>query len=172
MTKRLISGLIKGLLVGALVAAALVSIGAPTVGPLLAYTAAVVTGVLTGLIAGRPLWKPGARIEAGLKAGAGAIIAVIAMFGMRKWLGVHVDLSALGAGAGRLGDLPAASLPIIATVLAVIFDLDNNGEEPESENAGAEQRVAAGSKHRVEGLDDEVLVEDEVAETGTRRREV
>ncbi len=151
MVKRLVVGLVKGLVVGAVVAALLVqglhlaSFG----GALLAYVAAVVTGALVGLVAGKPIWSKGARIEAGLKAFAGALLGAAAMFAIRRWLNVHVDLSALSAGVGGVGELPATSLPLLATLLSVIFELDNTGDDedagPAAKKKSPRARIAAGS---------------------------
>lgn len=153
MVKRLVVGLVKGLVTGAVVAALLVqglhlaSFG----GALLAYVAAVVTGVLVGLVAGKPIWSKGARIEAGLKAFAGALLAAGAMYAIRRWLNMHVDLTALSAGAGALGELPATSLPLLATVLAVIFELDNTGDDEDAgpkakaKSKASRARIAAGN---------------------------
>lgn len=150
MVGRLVIGLVKGVLVGAVLAAVLVlGLHIETFGgALFAYLAAVVSGVLVGFVAGKPIWQKGARIEAGLKAFAGALLAAGAMFAIRRWLGMHVDLSAFHAGSGAIGDLPATSLPLVATALAVIFELDNTGDDDASPRESAKAtraRVAAGS---------------------------
>src|SRR5262249_12471923 len=113
MLRRLLVGLVIGLVVGGLLAAALIKgFGMPlldgTGGAVLAYVSAALGGVLTGLVAGKPIWAQGGRIEAGLKAAFGALLAVGAMFALRQWVTVHVNLTAVGAGDGPLGDLPAA----------------------------------------------------------------
>ena len=101
MAKRMILGLIKGLLVGGVVALVLVKgLGVVSFGAALAYVAAVATGALTGLVAGKPVWARGARIEAGVKAFAGALLAAGAMFVLRTWGDFSLDLSAYAAGVG------------------------------------------------------------------------
>src|SRR5215472_6860795 len=126
MLKRLLFGLVLGVLVGGLVAAGVVKVfGAVFAGALLAYVAAVVTGVAAGLVAGKPIWQKGASIEAGLKAFFGALLAGGIMFALRRWVDITVDLTSFGAGAGALGSLPAVSLPIVATLLSVFYELDN-----------------------------------------------
>ncbi len=158
MLKRGLVGLVKGLLVGGALAAGLVyGLGVPVFAAWLAYLMAIVTGALTGLVAGRPIWAKDARIEAGLKAAAGAVVAALAMFGIRQWLGVSFDLGDLGKG--MLGDLPLTSLPLIATLLALFFEIDNTGEEPKGE-AASKQRVASGEKARLEDALDDLVDED------------
>ncbi len=147
MAKRALFGLVKGLLVGGVLALVLVKgLGVVTFGALLAYPLAVLVGVLTGLLAGKPIWQRDARIEVALKSVVGAIVAGGLMFALRKWLNPSIDLGALGAGG--LGELPLVSLPLIATALAMLFELDNTSE-PASEAAN-EQRVAP-DKSRVAG---------------------
>ncbi|MBI3204983.1 MAG: hypothetical protein HYZ29_25830 [Myxococcales bacterium] len=126
MLKRLLSGLLKGAVVGGLVGAALVfGLGMPVFAAWLAYLAAALTGALTGLVAGKAIWEKDARIEAGLKAGAGALIGAGAMFAIRRWLSLSLDLGQFGNGV--VGDLPIASLPMVATALALFYELDNTG---------------------------------------------
>jgi len=149
MLKRLLFGLVLGVLVGGLVAAGVVKVfGAVFAGALLAYVAAVVTGVAAGLVAGKPIWQKGASIEAGLKAFFGALLAAGIMFALRRWVDINVDLSAFGAGAGSLGSLPATSLPIVATLLSVFYELDNTDASKEGEEHGkadAPKRIAQSS---------------------------
>jgi hypothetical protein len=147
MVRRLLIGLVLGLIVGGLAAAALVAGLHMTVfdpgagGAALAYLAAALTGVLTGLVAGKPIWASGAKIEAGLKAFFGALVAAGLMFVARRWITPSVDLDFLGAGAGPIGDLPAASLPLVGAVLGGFFELDNTG--------GPDQDAALKTKKRV-----------------------
>jgi hypothetical protein len=167
MLRRLLLGLVIGLLTGSLVAAALISgLGMLTFGSaLFAYAFAAATGVLTGLVAGTPIWAKGGQIEAGLKAFFGALLAAGGMFAIRKWLMMGVDLSVLHAGAGAIGELPAASLPVIGAVLGAFYELDNTdppadekarGSSSGSSGAGAGQKN--GKKVRVsepDALDDD-----------------
>src|SRR5947208_10275574 len=127
MLKRLIVGLVLGTVIGAVVAAVLVQgLGWLTFGnAAFAYLAAAATGALAGLVAGKPIWSADGKIEAGLKAFFGALLAAGAMFALRKWGDVSVDLTALGAGQGRVGDLPAAALPVVSAALGALFELDN-----------------------------------------------
>ena len=146
MLKRLVFGLAKGLVIGAVVALVLVKgLGVVTFGAALAYVSAIATGVLTGLVAGKPVWARAARIEAALKAIVGAALAAGVMFALRRWAGFSVDLSAIQGGAGLVGDLPAVSLPLVATVLAILFDLDNTPGETEQQGA----KTPAASRARV-----------------------
>lgn len=128
MLRRLLLGLLKGALVGGVLGALLVfGLGVPVMQAWLAYLAAVVVGALTGLVAGKPIWASGARVEAGLKAAAGAIVAGVGMIAVRRWLNVNLDLGALGKGG--LGSLSIVSLPLIATVLGLLFEADNTGDD-------------------------------------------
>jgi hypothetical protein len=147
MVRRLLIGLVLGLIVGGLAATALVAglhvtmFDAGAGGVALAYLAAALTGVLTGLVAGKPIWASGAKIEAGLKAFFGALVAAGLMFAVRRWITPSVNLDSLGAGAGPIGDLPAASLPLVAALLGGFFELDNTG--------GPDQEAALKTRKRV-----------------------
>ncbi len=169
--KRLIVGLIIGGIVGAIVAAILVQgLGMAVTtgaGAFVAYLAAAGTGVLTGLVAGKPIWAAEGRIEAGLKAFFGMLLALGMMFVLRTWVHVGLDLTSLRAGSGSLGDLPAAYLPLIAGLLGGFFELDNSGDEAKEGEAkdGAKVRVAASS----DDVDAEEEVEDEPAQAKKRR---
>lgn len=167
MLKRLIVGLILGTVIGAVVAAVLVQgLGmALFSNAVFAYLAAAATGVITGLVAGKPIWSADGKIEAGLKAFFGVLLALGGMFALRTWANVHLDLSMLKAGEGALGSLPAASLPIIAAVLAGFYEIDNS-PSPEGEKndsaASASSKKGSGKKVRVADEDEEA--EDEEAE--------
>lgn len=180
MLKRLFVGLFLGAVVGAVLAAALVqglgvtSFDASALGAAGAYLAAAVTGVLVGLVAGKPIWSADGKIEAGLKAFFGALLALGGMFVLRQWVHVSFDLSALKAstGAAEIGQLPALSLPLLAAILGGFFELDNTGaageeKKEEGEGAGAQQ---AGSKVRVVEAAPEATEEDEEAPPPARKR--
>ena len=135
MFKRLISGIVIGIVMGALAAAAIVKGLAVTSfldRSMLAYVAALATGAFVGLVAGKPVWAKGAWIEVGLKAFFGSLLAAGVMFALRKWGGMSLDLSAIGAGAGQIRDLPTVTLPVIATVLSVLYEVDNTESPAES----------------------------------------
>jgi hypothetical protein len=152
MLKRLISGIVIGLVLGAIAAAAVIK-GLHVLafaGPMLAYVAALATGAVVALVAGKPVWAKGAWIEVGLKAFFGSLLAAGAMFALRKWGVIPLDLSSFGAGPAEripLGLLPAASLPIIATVLSIFFEIDNTDapeeQAPSKQGAKPQLRVAA-----------------------------
>lgn len=167
MLKRLIVGLILGTVIGAVVAAVLVQgLGmALFSNAVFAYLAAAATGVITGLVAGKPIWAADGKIEAGLKAFFGILLGLGAMFVLRTWANVHLDLSMLKAGEGALGDLPAASLPLIAAVLAGFYEIDNSPSADKKDDdaaAGGSAKKAAGKKVRV--ADEDESVEDDEAE--------
>ena len=169
MVKRLFVGLVLGTVIGAVVAAVLVQgLGmALFSNAVFAYLAAAATGVITGLVAGKPIWAADGKIEAGLKAFFGILLGLGGMFALRTWANVHLDLSMLKAGEGALGALPAASLPIIAAVLAGFYEIDNSPSEggdkkDEEASASAGAKKGAGKKVRVEAEDEGA--EDEEAE--------
>ena len=185
MLKRLLVGLLIGLVVGGLMAFALVKgLGMVTFatggGAVLAYLFAALTGVLTGLIAGKPIWSKGGQIEAGLKAVFGAAISAGGMFALRQWAHVHLDLSMIAPHAqGELGQLPMASLPLIAGVLGGFFELDNTGTEEKDEKKGAKgaavaaapksARAGANGKARVEAEDTEAEEDVEIPSKKAKR---
>ncbi len=170
--KRLFIGLIVGGILGAVVAAILVqglglavTSGASAV---VAYLAAGGTGVLTGLVAGKPVWSAEGRIEAGLKAFFGLLLALGALFVLRTWVHLGLDLTALKAGTGNIGDLPAAYLPLIAGVLGSFFELDNTGPDAKDGDKKDDSKVRVADK-----TDDEAELEAEDAEvepTAKKRR--
>ena len=155
MVKRLLVGLVLGLIIGGLVAAGVIAglqwLAVPAA--FFAYALAAVTGVIVGLVAGKPIWAQGGGIEGGLKAFFGALLAAGGMFAIRTWLHQDVDLTVLHAGSGAIGDLPAASLPLIAGVLAAFYELDNT---PESEEKGkGRARIATKSRIAEDGSAEE-----------------
>jgi hypothetical protein len=135
MLRRLLLGLVIGLVVGGAIAAALIGLLKITTfegsgGAWLGYLAAAAAGVATGLVAGKPIWAEGAKTEAGLKAGFGALLGAAALFALRRWAGGWtLDLRPLGVGGSApIAELPAAALPLVAAVLGAFFELDNTGE--------------------------------------------
>jgi hypothetical protein len=168
MLKRLIVGLVLGAIIGAVVAAVLVQgLGmAVFTSGVYAYLAAAVTGILAGLVAGKPIWSADGRIEAGLKAFFGMLLGLGAMVVLRYWVHLGIDLTALKAGAGEIGALPAASLPLIAAVLSGFFELDNT---PSADKDEAEAKSSSGkkpeAKRKVRVADDgEAAADEDVAE--------
>jgi hypothetical protein len=176
MLKRLFLGIVIGVVLGGLAAAAIVKgLGIVSFGAALAYVAALATGACVALIAGKPIWAKGAWIEVGLKAFFGSLLAAGGMFALRRWVGMTVDLSHFGLGAGALGSLPATSLPIIATALSVLFEVDNT-DPPEEEKAGAKagapspKRVAAGNSAKGPRVASEEGEEEEAALSNKKLR--
>lgn len=156
MLKRLLIGLVKGVLLGGVLGLVLVKgLGMATMGVWAAYLLAVVAGVLSGLVAGKPIWAEGARIEAGLKAVVGALLGAGLMYGVRRWLGLHLDLGQFGQGS--VADLPIVSLPLVATALSMLFELDNTGDdedEPKAPAATGKKRVGGATVDEAELLDE------------------
>lgn len=176
MVKRLIVGLVLGTVIGAVIAAVLVQgLGMVTfANAVFAYLAAAATGVVTGLVAGKPIWSADGKIEAGLKAFFGVLLGLGGMFALRTWGNVDVNLSALQAGQGALGMLPAASLPIIAAVLAGFYEIDNSpADAKKDEGAGASGKkgAALGAKSRVStSADADELDDDELDEPVAKKK--
>ena len=171
MVKRLFVGLFLGSVIGAIVAAVLIQgLHVVTFGPVLAYLTAIATGVLTGLVAGKPIWSADGKIEAGLKAFFGGLLALGGMFVLRQWVHADLNLTSMNAGHAEIGWLPAASLPLIAGVLASFFELDNSGEAAKKEDAKKDAK-ASGKQVRVakdaEAEDEE---EEEEAAPAKKRR--
>lgn len=169
MLKRLIVGLVLGTVIGGVFAAVLVQgLGMMVfTNAVFAYLAAAATGIITGLVAGKPIWSADGKIEAGLKAFFGVLLGLGGMFALRTWANVNVDLSMLKAGEGALGSLPAASLPIIAAVLAGFYEIDNSPSEggdkkDDGASSGASSKKTSGKKVRV--ADEDEAAEDEDVE--------
>jgi hypothetical protein len=173
MVKRLFVGLFLGAVIGAIVAAVLVQgLHIAMFGAVTAYLSAVVTGVLTGFVAGKPIWSADGKIEAGLKAFFGGLLALGGMFVLRQWVHADLNLSSLNAGNGEIGWLPAASLPLIAGVLASFFELDNTGEkegEGDKKDTKAEAKTS-GKRVQVADKDEEEDEEEEEAAGAKKRR--
>lgn len=177
MVKRLVVGLLLGAVLGAVIAAVLVQ-GLGLVAfatPVTAYLAAAATGVLAGLVAGKPIWSADGKIEAGLKAFFGALLSLGMMFVRRRWVDVPLDLTALKAGYGSLGDLPAASLPMIAALLSAFYEIDNTGGDAEGKDedgkaTGAKKGAAKADKVRVSEPEEEADEEDAEEPAAKKRR--
>ncbi len=171
MLKRLLVGLIIGGVVGAALATALVRLlgiqtwdGIGSSGPmvwhtLVGYVAAAVTGMLVGLVTGKPIWAAGGKIEAGLKAAFGALLGAGILFALRQWVPLQIDLASLGAGHGKLGDLPAVALPAIGALLGGFYGADNT-DDGAAASSEPKKRVRTAPAATTSG-DDEVEAEDE-----------
>jgi hypothetical protein len=173
MLKRLVVGLLLGTVIGGVMAAVLVqglNVWSFAVsGSVFAYLSAAVTGVVTGLVAGKPIWSADGKIEAGLKAFFGALLALGAMFALRTWAKLDVDLSMFKAGQGLVGDLPAVALPIVAALLGGFFELDNTGAAPDKAAPKGEEKTASNRKVRV-GTPAATDEGDEVDEAPAKKR--
>jgi hypothetical protein len=167
MLKRLLIGVIKGLLLGGLVYAGLV-FGLHMVfsGGIIAYVLAVVLGALTGLIAGKPIWRSGAGVEAGLKAFFGMGLAALGMYLVDRFVPLTTLMQTFAPSSvpGTTPGYNLLALPVISTILAMLYEVDNT-PEPE----GAEKKGEAAPKQlsgaRVANLDDVPLddIEEPVA---------
>lgn len=124
MLKRVVVAVLEGAMVGGGVAAGVAALGLSWSGVPVVYGAALMTGVAIGVVAGKPPWANSAKLEALLKSAVGAFIAPAAVYGARKWLpSPTFDLGVLGSGA--LGDLPRVLLPLTATAIALLLEIDD-----------------------------------------------
>jgi len=151
MLRRLALALLKGPVIGlALGVGAARWLGLRALGGPSQLLLGAAAGFLVGLVAGRPIWARDGKTEALLKAVAGALAGAGLSFAAGRWLTPAVDLSAFQLGVGPLGQLSAAVLPLVATVLALFFELDNNGpSQPKARVASArtKQRLPSSSSH-------------------------
>jgi hypothetical protein len=159
MLFRLLLGLLKGLAIGGLVGFGLAKLGLAAPSALFAYAAAALVGALVGLIAGKPIWAADGRIEAGLKAVFGALLATGLMALARNFLGfaVPVDLGSLAAAnqslgetsaQGTFGGLAIVSLALVAAVIGAFYDADNtpSAEGDKKVTAGPAPKARIGAK--------------------------
>jgi hypothetical protein len=160
MLSRLFLGLILGAIIGGIVGAAVVfGLHLTFAGDAfwLAYVFAAVTGILAGLVAGKPIWSQSGKIEAGLKAGIGAVVSLGLMFALRKWVNLSVDLSAANIGSALIGDIPLLALPAVGAVLGGFFEADNDSSDDGEKAPPAKVRVKA-NKDEASELDEEAEV--------------
>jgi hypothetical protein len=177
MLKRLLVGLMLGLVIGVVIAVALVQglnvSFMTTGGAVLAFLSAAAAGALTGLVAGKPIWSSEGKIESGLKAVFGAVLALGGMWALRHFGTMPLDLTAFKAGAGPLGELPMTSLPIITGVLGAFFEMDNTPAAEKDEKDKAGDKKANGAKVRVaseDTSDEEEEAEEEEAPKAKKKR--
>jgi hypothetical protein len=176
MVKRLAVGLILGLVIGVVIAVALVqglNVSFQTTGgAVLAFLAAAASGAITGLVTGKPIWSSEGKIESGLKAVFGAVLALGGMWALRHFGTTPLDLTGLKAGAGPIGELPMTSLPIITGLLGAFFEIDNTpaSEKEGDKDAKAGDKGANGAKVRVAAAKDEAEEEDEEEEEAPKAK--
>lgn len=176
MLRRLFVGLVLGAVIGGAAAAVLVGwlkvtlfVGAG--GAFEAYGAALGVGVLAGLITGKPIWASDAKVEAGLKAVFGALLAAAGMFALRRWA-PNVPLPApFGTGApAQLGDLPA-SLALVGASLGAFFELDNTGDaKPKVESTRARVSAQGAGRSAATRKSSPAEADDEASQTESRAR--
>ncbi|HVY49694.1 MAG TPA: hypothetical protein VHB21_27560 [Minicystis sp.] len=154
MLARLLIGIVKGLILGGLVGFGLAKLGFAAPPAIIAYAAAAVTGVLIGLIAGKPIWAKDAKIEAGMKAVVGALLAGGLMYLARRFLtmplpfslgplgGANESLGQVADSAGTLGGLAITSLAAVAAALGGFYEADNTPGEAAAEKTHADKPPA------------------------------
>jgi hypothetical protein len=135
-----------------------------------------VAGILIGLVAGKPIWAKDARIEAGMKAGVGALLGAGLMFAARKWLTMEVPAPLLSAtsvvapteaGASTLGNFGMTALAAIAGVLGGFYDADNT-PEPDKPEGKDEKKPAQKSRIAQPPADEEL--DDELADEPEKKK--
>ena len=171
MLVRLLLGILKGIVLGGLLGFGLAKLGFPAPGALLAYPAAALTGILVGLVAGKPIWAADGRIEAGLKAGFGALLGLGLMFALRKWVSVPLPFQVAGltAEGATLGGTALTSLALIGALLGGFYDADNT-PEPEGDGKAAEGKKASSGKRIASQAEPDLEEElDEPAQKRTRK---
>ncbi|MBI4951359.1 MAG: hypothetical protein HY908_04955 [Myxococcales bacterium] len=177
MVVRLLLGLLKGFAVGGVVGYLLGLAGMAVPPAWAAYLTAAAVGVVIALVAGKPIWQKGARIEVGMKAAAGAVLAPLMLLALRNWLNVGLPFTSLPgipeihAPEGMtptIGNFAVTSLTLIAAVLGGFFDADNSDKgEPEAKPGDAKARLPEAAKATQDPLDFEP--EEEPAERKARR---
>lgn len=171
MLRLLWSVVLAGLVGGAIAALAVKVLGIVTLGAIAAYPLAVVVGIVVGLLAGKPIWVKGARVEAGLKAAFGALVAAGLMYALRAWVGFDLDLSAAGLGQGPAGLLPVVAFPAVALVLSLLFEVDNMFGNKDDDSKEAKTRVAAPKSNlRVQGKESVEAELDTETNTSSRKK--
>lgn len=170
MLRRLFFGLVEGSVIGLALAVVVTRVlGLVAPGALVAALLGAGAGLIVGLVAGRPIWSHNAKTEALLKAFAGAIVGFGGSFAIRHFLRVPLDLSAFSLGTGPAGQLPAVLLPAVSTLLALFFELDDDGkrEQPALANARPKQRIESSTSR--DALDDLEDLDDEAARKREKR---
>jgi hypothetical protein len=143
MFRRLLLGLAEGLLVGlalGIVCTRELGLGAPS-GVTLVLLGSV-AGAVTGLVAGRPVWARNAKVEALLKSAVGAVLGGALSLAFSHWLKGTLDLRGFALGVGPIGQRSVSLLPAVTSVLALLFELDDDGKRPDRqlESSGRERR--------------------------------
>lgn len=135
MLKRLILGLVKGLAIGGALGAAVFfglthmhGVGSPW-----AYGLYGLVGALAGVLAGKAPWVKGAWVESLLKGLFGvAVGAGLYALASRFLGGVELPNLIEGSRVTELASHPLLMAPGIASIYAMLVELDNTGEaEPE-----------------------------------------
>lgn len=170
MLGRLLIGIIKGLVVGALVGVAFAKLGFATPLPVVAYLGAAAAGVLVGLIAGKPIWAKDAKIEAGMKALIGALLAAGLMYAARRFLTMTLPfaLSPFFEQGVPIGATAVSSLAAVAALLGGFYEADNDEAAAPPPKPGG-QRVAPGNQRIAASKSADDLDEDPGVEADEKR---
>jgi chromate transport protein ChrA len=173
MLGRLLIGIVKGVILGGLLGFGVAKLGFPAPPALIAYLAAAVAGVLVGLIAGKPIWAKDAKMEAGMKAVIGALLASGLMYAARRFLTmpVPIALGPLGAtaeSANTVGALALTSVATVAGLLGGFYEADNTPGE--TADGAKEKAKEPSSKKRIAPSVDEEDDEEAEGEADKKQR--
>ena len=176
MLLRLLFGLLKGVALGGAIGYLLGLAGMAVPPAWAAYLVAAVVGMLIALVAGKPIWRKGAKVEVGMKAAAGAIVAPLLLLASRSWLTVALPFSTLpgiaAAEGANLGNFAVTSLAMVAALLGGFFDADNSDKGEAAKAAGGAttgKRIEDTPRATVDPLDFAEAEEEEPAERKARK---
>jgi len=162
--------LLAALVTGTAVALARYGLGVTAFEPFGAYLAAVCIGAVLGLVTGKPVWAKGARIEAGLKAFFGALVAAGLMFALRSWVSVDLDLTFLGLDSSVTQKHPALAFPSVGLLLTLLFSIDNMFGGSDSDTPQAKKRIATSNEGRRAGQNEAIAESEDVAVSPMKRK--
>ena len=175
MLGRLLIGIVKGLIVGGLLGFAIAKLGFAAPGAIIAYVAAALAGILIGLVAGKPIWAKDAKIEAGMKAFVGALLATGLMYAVRRWLAdvpLPVAIGPIGetqpGTVGTIESLAITSLAVVTAALGGFYEADNTPSEPGRADASEPSEATSGK--RIASAEADGVTEDEVEPEAERKR--
>jgi hypothetical protein len=180
MLGRLLIGIVKGIILGGLLGFGLAKLGFAAPPAIIAYVAAAIGGVLVGLIAGKPIWAKDAKIEAGMKAVIGALLAAGLMYAARRFLtmpfpialgplgGFNESLGEAASSGGTIGGLALTSLAAVAGLLGGFYEADNTPND--SADHAKETAKEPSSKKRIAATADDEDDDEAEAEADKKQR--
>jgi|LNFM01.1.fsa_nt_gb hypothetical protein len=174
MVKRLLLGLLKGLVIaGALGALFFYAFGMHAVSGVGAFMLAGLATLIAGVFAGQPPWKSGAWIGSILKGVFGFGLGA-GLYWVLQRFAPGTDISALlrASEPTTIATAPLTFMPIIASVYAMLVELDDGAEEGSTADPAMLKKTGV----RVENIDvgeetegQEVSSASEKGKSGARR---